>query len=59
MARSGGRYVLEKDGKRRLVSRTNPQPRKGAAKAGNAVDSKTAPKAQSKSASVVTEKEAK
>jgi hypothetical protein len=43
MARSGGRYVLEKDGKRRLVSRTQEQPRKGAATAGGSAAPKTAP----------------
>ncbi|WP_339678354.1 hypothetical protein [uncultured Zhongshania sp.] len=59
MARAGGRYVLEKDGKRRLVSRTQPQPRKGAAKAGNAVAPKTAPQAQSFNAAPAAEKEAK
>lgn len=58
MARSGGRYVLEKDGTRRLVSRTEPQPRKGAAKAGNAVAPKTASQSLSVSAVPATKKEA-
>ena len=59
MARSGGSYVLDKDGKRRLVSRTEPQPRTGAAKAGSVAVPKTTPQPQSDSAAPVAEKEAK
>lgn len=59
MARSGGRYVLEKDGKRRLVSRTQEQPRKGAATAGSSAATKTAPHPLSVSGVSAPEKEAK
>ena len=40
MARSGGRYTLE-NGKRQLISNTQPQPRKGTTKSGGLPESKT------------------
>jgi len=59
MARSGGRYVQDKDGKRRLVSRTQPKPRKVTAKAGNTVAPKPAPQTLNVSSVSAAEKEAK